>query len=341
MGRATIPDIARRAGVSTATVDRVLNGRKGVSAANRQRVMEAAGQLGYLPLEGQVVLPARRVQLEFFIPRRLQAFLTEVARHIEDFASTLPLVSSIRVHDLPDLAPRTLVEALGDLSLETKGVGFVAVDDPLTRHAVHELTDAGVKVVTLASDLQSTPRAAYVGVNDRIAGRTAGLLLGRFLARTEGRIALFAGNGELYGQRERAFGARAVLEAEHPHLKVMDPIDVRSDNQRSEAAALALFDRYPDVVGLYCMGGGRTGIARVVSTLPRDGRPVVIMHDLSDSVRRFLLDGVIDVVIDQNAQLVAEQAVVRLLGAIAVGTRFLPEHFIEPRLILRENIPIG
>ena len=49
--KATIPNIAESAGLSTATVDRVLNNRAGVTAANRQRVMEAAKQLGnaYLP----------------------------------------------------------------------------------------------------------------------------------------------------------------------------------------------------------------------------------------------------------------------------------------------------
>ena len=48
--KATVSDIARSCGLSTATVDRVLNNRAGASAANRQRVMEAAKQLGYLPM---------------------------------------------------------------------------------------------------------------------------------------------------------------------------------------------------------------------------------------------------------------------------------------------------
>ena len=52
--KATISSIADSSGLSTATVDRVINGRPGVSAANRQRVMEAAQQLGYLPTAGAV-----------------------------------------------------------------------------------------------------------------------------------------------------------------------------------------------------------------------------------------------------------------------------------------------
>jgi LacI family transcriptional regulator len=46
--RATIVDIARLADVSTATVDRVLNGRQGVKEATVKRVMKAAAELGYV-----------------------------------------------------------------------------------------------------------------------------------------------------------------------------------------------------------------------------------------------------------------------------------------------------
>ena len=57
--KATVSDIARSCGLSTATVDRVLNNRAGASAANRQRVMEAAKQLGYLPVVDRIVVMRR------------------------------------------------------------------------------------------------------------------------------------------------------------------------------------------------------------------------------------------------------------------------------------------
>ena len=46
-----IVDVARRAGVSTATVDRVLNRRSGVRAITQQRVLAAASELDYMPAE--------------------------------------------------------------------------------------------------------------------------------------------------------------------------------------------------------------------------------------------------------------------------------------------------
>ena len=51
------------------------------------------------------------------------------------------------------------------------------------------------------------------------------------------------------------------------------------------------------------------------------------------------VDDIADVVIDQNARLIAEQSVMQLLGSIAAPTPFLPRTHIEPRLIFKENIP--
>ncbi|RYH93864.1 MAG: LacI family transcriptional regulator, partial [Acetobacteraceae bacterium] len=91
VGKTTILDVAAKAGVSTATVDRVLNGRPGVSAANRHRVLHAAKELGYLPFEGMVALPSRPVHLEFFIPMVQNGFMGELVASIRRFAATMPI----------------------------------------------------------------------------------------------------------------------------------------------------------------------------------------------------------------------------------------------------------
>ena len=46
--RSTLVDVAREAGVSAATVDRVINNRPGVRARTRDIVLETAQRLGYI-----------------------------------------------------------------------------------------------------------------------------------------------------------------------------------------------------------------------------------------------------------------------------------------------------
>jgi LacI family transcriptional regulator len=69
-------------------------------------------------------------------------------------------------------------------------------------------------------------------------------------------------------------------------------------------------------------------------------KPVFVCHDLTADTRSYLLEGVADAVIDQNARLMAEQSVIQLLGSMVSVAPFLSRALIEPRVILRENIPV-
>lgn len=347
MGKTTMTDIARSAGVSTATVDRVLNGRAGVSAANRQRVLQAARALGYLPFEGMVAMPSRPVHLEFFIPFLHNGFMGEMAESIRSFSATLPLVASCKLRVLDGFGPEALLPALESLSLRTSGVGLVTVDHPRSREAIRRICEAGVRVVTIASDVLETPRAAYVGVDNTVAGRTAALIMGRMAGARRGAVGLFLGSHSYNGHQRREAGFRAVLEHDFPDLTLLPAVETAEDSARSRAAMTLMLRSTPDLVGIYCVGAGRTGIVQALQEAPlptgRLGRrrPLVIMHDLTDSTRTWLARDQIDVIIDQNARLVGEQAVIRLMGAIAASAPLPPPKDIEPRIILRENVPLA
>ena len=58
--RFLVKDIAFQAGLSTATVDRVLNQRAGVRSGTVQRVLKAATELDYLPVEDLNKVMARK-----------------------------------------------------------------------------------------------------------------------------------------------------------------------------------------------------------------------------------------------------------------------------------------
>ncbi|MBN9552521.1 MAG: LacI family DNA-binding transcriptional regulator [Alphaproteobacteria bacterium] len=338
--KATVADIARSCGLSTATVDRVLNNRPGASAANRQRVMEAAKQLGYLPTLDQVVLPSKPAHLEFFLPIGSNAFMADLAHHIEDYAQRLPLVASCRIHNLAGISPGALQAAVENLSLKANGVGVIAVDHPRTRNILRELVEAGIRLVTLVSDVPAAPRSAYVGIDNRVAGRTAAFLMGRFLGGRTGHLAMVVGSRSYRGHEEREMGFRSVLAEEFPNLTVSSAVEINDEPDASYSATIKALHNEPELLGIYCVGAGRSGVAKALLEVRPRRKPVFICHDLTKETRRYLVDDIADVVIDQNARLIAEQSVIRLLGSIASSAPYLTKKFIEPRLILKENVPV-
>lgn len=339
MGRTTITGLARAAGVSTATVDRALNGRPGVSPANRQRVLTAARDLGYLPSEGMVILPSRPAHLEFLIPFGHNAFMHDVIDSLTEFSTSLPLVESCRIVPMNGVGPEAVLPALEQLSLRTEGIGVIAADHPHNRAAITALCEAGVRVVTLASDIPGTPRSAYVGVDNRIAGRTAARIMGMTTGHRGGEVAVFLGSRDFHGHREREAGFREVMRIHYPGLALLPSIETGEDSARSRERMTDLLESHPDLAGVYCIGAGRKGIVTALDRARRGYRPFTVMHDLTDTSAAWLTDELIDVVVDQNARMVAEQAIIRLLGSIAAATALLPAKHIEPRLIISENMP--
>lgn len=84
----TIYDVAREAGVSMATVSRVVNGNPNVKPATRKKVMEAIEQLGYRPNAVARGLASKKTTtVGVIIPDISSIFFAELARGIEDIAT--------------------------------------------------------------------------------------------------------------------------------------------------------------------------------------------------------------------------------------------------------------
>ena len=89
MGRArpTIYDVARLAGVSTATVSRALNGRGQIAPATRMAIDAAVQQLGYQPNSAARSLVTRSTQtIALLLPDIANPFYAELVRGIQQRA---------------------------------------------------------------------------------------------------------------------------------------------------------------------------------------------------------------------------------------------------------------
>ena len=335
--RPTIIDVARHAGVSTATVDRVINDRPGVKPRTRRIVLGAARRLGYLPDGDPSRDRSAPVALDFVLPAGTNAFMLLLAEHLRRFGDAQPDVD-VTVHRIDGFTPGPLADRLRDLAGRTQGVGVVAIDHPLVREAIRDLAGRGVRVATLVSDVPQVPTVGYVGIDNRAAGRLAGYIMGRFLPPAQRHvIGLFAGSLAYRGHQEREMGFRHIVSTEFDAMRIARLTEVEDDSDRAYEATTALLSDRPDIAAIYNIGAGTDGICRALKERRRDRDTVFIAHDLTDSHRPYLLDGTIDALIDQYPRVEARE-IINLLRASVRGEH-APVHPPRLQVVFRENMP--
>lgn len=324
--RPTIAAVAQAAGVSTATVDRVLNSRLPVREGTALLVIQAAERIGYHGaglMRERLRERAPMCTLGFCLQKRDDPFYIALGREISAAAARVTERPCMAVVDYVDeLDPAQLAERLLNLGREVDAVGVVAVDHPHVSAAIEALHADGKPTVTLLSDLSAPHRTAFVGSDCRKSGRTAAWAIARMAAAPangQGEVGVFVGSHRYLGQELSEISFRSYLREHAPHLRVLDSQVNLDDPQMAFDATLAMLSRHPRLVGLYAAGGGATGMIRALREEARGRRIVTVCNELMPDRQAALIDGVIDLVIGTSNERIARTAVEVMLRALEPG----------------------
>jgi LacI family transcriptional regulator len=335
--RYKVREIAQQSGLSEATVDRVLNDRPGVRENTRAEVAQAIADLD--KQRAQLRLNGRRYLIDVVMqtPQRFSdAFRAAVEAELPAFA---PAMLRARFHLWESGSSAQMVDALGRLR-GSHGVVLKAQDEPAVAEAVDRLAASGVPVVTYATDVPTSARCGYVGIDNHGAGVTAAYLVDQWLGfpRTRGAedappsdVLITLSRTVFRGEGEREVGFRSALRGSGREIvEVSESDGIDATNERLVLDAL---DRNPNVEAVYSVGGGNTATVAAFERLGRACR-VFIAHDLDADNRRLLRDGRISAVLHNDLRADARLALRLLLqerGALpAEPVRPVPIQVITP-----------
>ena len=339
--RPTVRDVADEAGVSLATVDRVLNRRPGVSKATVGRVEAAVARLGFVrDMTAANLAKHRTYRFIFIIPHGPNTFMRGLEEHVKEAGQRAKMErADIQVFTVPPFDGKALADVLERIDLSAvSGIALVATDSAPVGEALARIGRADIPVVTLVSDVPKFRRSRYVGIDNVAAGKTAASLLGRFSGGRSGKVILIAGSMLVRDHVERQMGFDQVIRSDFPNLDCLPVLEGYDDADKTRVVLAECLDREHNVVGLYNIGAGNRGIIEVLSCNSSYRSLVTVAHELTPHARKALRDGVFDAVINQNAGHEVRSAI-RILKALVDGAPIVEEQEkIRIEIYVRDNL---
>ncbi len=333
---AAIKDVAKRAGVSIATVSYVLNNRESISQQTRERVLQAAAELGYRPsviaqglqaresrMLGYCWTPVPRFQYSPILDRFLQSMAEAATRH------------GYHVLTFPAPTPDDELAAYREMVQTGRVDGFALSSTDLGDPRIRYLLDEGFPFVAFG---RSNPEwdFPYVDVDGAAGTRQAGQHL---LALGHRRIACLAWPEPSLVGHDRLSGYLEALSEAGIEVDAGWIVRAENDYTRAHAAARSLLalprQRRPtavicvsDLLAIATMNASREAGLRVGSDLAVAGfDDAPLVRHLSPALTS----------IRQPVAEVGERAI-EMLVALIRGEPLAERHvLLAPTLVVRTS----
>jgi LacI family transcriptional regulator len=264
---ATIRDVAATAGVSPATVSRVLNGKQDVGADLRQRVLAVVSELGYRPNGPARSLRTRAAMvLGLVISDITNSFFTAVVRGVEDRAQQAGY-SVVLANADEDLAKEA---SYLEIAAAEHMAGVLLSPASSRDTSIDVLRERGIPAVAIDRKLNADVDSVTVN-NHRAAREATEHLIGQGCHR----VGFVAGPVQTTTGASRLAGYRAALRAagHEPDPGLIAYADFRTEGGYAATQRLLRGRRRPD--GLFISNnlmtiGGLQAIAEAGLAIPDD-----------------------------------------------------------------------
>jgi len=337
-----VKEIARRANVSTATVDRVLHNRTGVSEKTRIRILEIIKELDYQPNILASRLASRKIiSLAVLIPDVSEetdfwdAPLNGI-RRAESEIKQYGVQLTIYFFDINDR--NSFLEKI-NLLLETDVHGVLISPSFVeeTTYFAAQCTNRKIPFIFIDSDIPNLQRLAYIGPHLYKSGYTGAKLL-TYRLESNKKVLLINISKEIenYNYQEIEEGFRAYFnDREQPNEIVR--IDIPETDYQSVARHLTYVFHLNKDIGAAFVTNSR--VHTVASFLKNSHRTDVslIGYDFVKENVGYLENDVIDFLICHRPEDQGYRGIMALYQTLVMNLAVIKLHYMPIDIITKEN----
>lgn len=340
MLRPTTRDLAIAAGVSRATVDRVLNGREGVQKKTIDRVNQAIEELGFVRnLQAANLAKSQNYRFIFALPKSGDQFLEQIKQRIAEARAVFAEENIwCDVQQIDDNDPHSISTYLALLSKDdVTGIAIMSPETPQVRDAITRLKERGVAALPFVSN-QTMMDADWVGVDNHAAGATAALLLGQFTAGRSGSVLVLSESMQSRDSLERRLGFDQEINDNFPHLRALPSLETYGSEDRARQIIARSLQTNEDLSGIYIMASEARIPLSIVAEHGLDPSIIKIAHERTPFTEAALRARTLDGVIAQDAGHLVRSAIRRLKGIVDRRKTLQSQENIRIEILLRTNI---
>ncbi len=299
----TTKDLAEAAGVSLATVDRVLNDRPNVSQKTRDKVQAAIEQIGFVRnLAAVNLLRNKPYKFRFILPKRGDLYLKELIQQVEHANKSLRsdmTFADVEQLDMGD--PHLVANYITSIDpSDLDGLAIMAPESPPVRDAISRLNERGVHIVQFLSAQENLEQLDFVGVNNYAAGATAAKIVGKFSGSKSGSIMVISETMLSSDSIERRHGFDAVINARFENLRPLPSLETYGEVSRAKRIIGNQLEHCDDIVGVYIMSSEARIPIEVMCEKLNLSDITVVVHERTPFSETALKNDQIDAIIAQN-----------------------------------------
>lgn len=298
---ATIKDIAKKAGVSIGTVDRVLHNRGKVAPAKKELILKIIEELDYQPNDAaqRLTLLRKKLRFAFFVIDPAEhPFFQDVLKGAKQKAEELAQYG-IEVDFYLMKGPEDAIE-ISDFRPD----GIVTLDLGWMQPVIRRAHEQGIPIVYYNHPSNDTQGLAYVGCDYYNAGRIAAGLCA-LVSNKKGVVGILSepgADGASYCDRVRGF--RKEIQSCYPKMQIVEPDVLKFENDMG-AEAVHMLRKYPELNLIYLVNPRDYQVCPIIHAVAREaGRDDIniITNDLTEPQRVMFSEGFISATICQEPE---------------------------------------